>query len=505
MTRTLLVAIFATTLLCAGGARGADTKPDIDPASVDDITLALSKLAIETKADAIPEKAYRAAKTAVLDALGCAMAGYNAPGVPAVVELTKEWGGRPEATVWFHGGKVPGPAATFANSVQTHALDLDDVHMPSVTHITSIIVPVAIAMGELNNASGRQTLAAVILGIEVAGRLGRAGKARLAHGGFLPTSLYGGFGATAAACRLQGCSVEQTVNAMGIWYAHCSGNRQALYDRTLTKRIQPAIAARAGVFASYLARKGFTGPHRVVGQQPASLTQIYGYRRNAKPPTVAEVMAPLDCYEVQLLSYKHYASCGASHMAIESARRLAEEHNLKPGDIETIEIFGVGVNSGMTGVPWRDSRNPHVLAQFCAPYEIASVIKNRRFGAAEITNQRIAQDKDVDALARRAKLCHWKQWGGPKPAQQAVRILLKDGRKLQAWCEHDEVIHPDANPYEKLVEKFKENVVFSGLVNEKQAGELVTAIEGLDKVGAIADFVQQRLVYRHSEHPVRVP
>ena len=229
MTNRMMLCFMRTAALSFGTLPvRADEPAAVDPESVDDVTLALSKLAVETKADEISEAAYRAAKVAVLDALGCAMAGYDAPGVPAVVGLAKEWGGREDATLWFHGGKVPGPAATFANSVQVHALDLDDVHLPSITHITSVVVPVAFAMGELYGASGRETLAAVILGLEVAGRLGRAGRARKAHEGFLPSSVVGGFGAAAAAARLQGCTVKQTVNAMGIWYAHASGNRQAL-------------------------------------------------------------------------------------------------------------------------------------------------------------------------------------------------------------------------------------------------------------------------------------
>jgi len=149
----------------------------------------------------------------------------------------------------------------------------------------------------------------------------------------------------------------------------------------------------------------------------------------------------------------------------------------------------------MTDVPWRDSQNPHVLAQFCAPYEVASVIKNRRFGPAEITNQRIAEDREVDALARRTKLCAWKEWGGPRPGHQAVRIFLKDGRTLEAWRQQDEVIHPDANPYDKLVEKFKYNAAFSGLVNEGQAAEIVTAVENLDKCRNIGEFIDKHLVF----------
>ena len=489
---TILAFVFAITV---GDATADETSP-IDPDSVDKVTLALSKLAIETDADAIPEKAYRAAKTAVLDALGCGMAGYEASGVPAVVKLTKQWGGREEATVWFHGGKVPGPAATFANSVQVHALDLDDFHKPSCTHITSVIVPAAFAMGELHGASGKETLASITLGIEVAGRLGRACRGLHAHGGFLPTSVMGGFGATAAACRLQGCSLNETINAMGIWYAHASGNRQALFDRTLTKRIQPAIAARAGVFASYLAGEGLTGPQRIIAGQPASLVPIYGLTRKGPAPTVGRVMEPHDFFEVELLAFKRYVSCGASHMAIESALDLANEHDLKPADIEKVWIFGCGVNSGMVGVPWTDNDSPQAMAQFCAPYEVASVIKNRRFGPAEITLKRITEDKEVDALARRCELHHWTDWGGPRPGFQAVRIFLKDGRTFEAWHDHDEVLSPEANTYERIVEKFKYNVTFTGLVDDMKAAEMVEAIENLDQFEKIGDFVDQYLVPR---------
>lgn len=495
--RVVTAGVFLST---AYGLAAAE-QPDINPASTADITLALSKLAIETKADDFSDNAYRAAKAAVLDALGCAIAGRDAPGVTSVLKLTREWGGKPEATVWFQGVKVPGPEAVFANSTQTHALDLDDVHTPSITHLTSLIVPVALAMGEANEASGRETLAAVILGIEVAGRLGRVCGSRGSSQHFLPTTLYGGFGATAAACRLQGCSVEQTVHAMGVWYAHCSGNRQALYERTLTKRIQPAIAARAGTFASYLSRQGFTGPRDVIGGTGnASLTQIYGFRAAGKPPTVGEVMTPRPFFEVEQLSYKRFACCGASHRALDAALSLVSEHDLKIGDVETVWIFGVGVDAktSMTGIPWRDDPCPHVLAQFCAPYEVASVIKNRRFGPAEITNERIAEDREVDALARRIKLCDWKAWGEAKPpnAHQGIRIFLKDGRTFDAWRSKSDTIHPQAFTYAELVGKFKENAVFSRLVDETGASEMVKAIESLDQCSHVGDFIERHLLFK---------
>ena len=487
--------MLAVILTCAGGlCVGGESTAPATAGSVDDITLALARMAIETKAEAIPDKAYRAAKAAMLDALGCAFAGHEMPGVPPIVDLTKEWGGRAEATIWFHGGRVPASAAAFANSVQLHALDFDDYHGPADAHMTAVLVPTVLAMGEFRETSGQETLAALVLGAEVIGRLGRVHKARKAHSGFLPTSVIGGFGATAAACRLHGCSVEQTVNAFGIWYAHASGNRQALFDRTLTKRIQPGIAARSAVFAACLAHRDFTGPRRIVGSQSASLTQIYGCRPDAEPPSMAEIMQEYESWQIEQLQFKCYACCGYSGKAIAAAIALAAEHEIGPQDIREIRVFSDENDSPFAGIRWGDSSQPHVLAQFCLPYATASAMKNRRYGPDEIAPARIAEDREVDALARRTRMCAWDEWEGSRPTSRfAMQVLLDDGRKLETTRNmHQRYRWPaDQN---KLTAKFKNNLVFSGLIDEQRVKRLVEAIEDFDKCVSTAGFVRQWLV-----------
>lgn len=463
--------------------------------SVDDITLALSILAIETSEDEIPDSAFMAAKAAILDALGCAFAGHSGTGVPEIIGLTKHWGGREEATVWFDGTKVPVTEATFVNSVQLHAMDFDDYHPGSDAHITAVLIPTVLAVGELDNASGKEILTALVLGTEVIGRLGRAYKARRIHSGFLPTSVIGGFGATVAACRLLRCSVEETVNAMGIWYAHASGNRQALFDRTLTKRIQPGIAARAGVFASCLAREGITGPSRIVGGQSASLMQIYGCNPNLEPPKIEEIMAHYKTWQIEQLDYKLYASCGYSDMAIKAATELSAKNDLKLEDIEEIRLFGDNINSPFAGVVWNNSPTPQVLAQFCATYAAASAIKNRRYSPAEISPQRIVQDQDVDALARRTRICDWSEWGGARPREPfAMQVDLTNGHTLIQTCDGVKRYEwPD--DYHDLVIKFKENIAFSGLLDKSKSDELISDIENLDECKNITEFIRKWLVF----------
>lgn len=474
---TCLLALLPWPVLLFGASAGAPQAT---------VTEALAKLALHTKAEEIAPAAYDAAKRTAIDGIGAAMAGHNAPGVRAVLEQQREWGGKPEATAWFHGDVLPGPEAAFINSVQLHAMDLDDYHPPSDTHITAVVLPAVLAVGEVTHASGRETLAAAVLGVEVAGRIGRTFKAQRVNEGFLPTSVVGGFGAAAAACRLKRLSVAQTVDALGIFYAQASGNRQALYDRTLTKRIQPAIAARAAVFAACLAERGVSGPEHAV-EGPAGLLKIYA---GAKDEAAALGASP-GPWEIELIRFKRYASCGRSHDAIRAAIDLANQHDLKPEEIEEIELFGVGVNSGMVGVPWNPNHpQPQVLAQFCAPYEVAAAIGNRRMGAAEISDRRIRSDRGVSDLALRTRLREPKEFGGKYPGAQTVRIRTRGGQTLVA-SRRGAGSQP-LTPAE-LIAKFHDNGAFSGICPRPRAEALLKAIQQLDQCADVAGFVREYL------------
>jgi 2-methylcitrate dehydratase PrpD len=454
-------------------------------------TRILARLAIETPAGEISPAAYDAMRRAVIDAVGAALAGHRAPGVVETLAQHREWGGAPEATVWFHGDRLPAPAAAFVNGVQLHAMDFDDYHPPSDTHITAVILPTVLAVGEAERASGKETLAAAILGIEVAGRLGRVFKGARTHEGFLPTSVVGGFGATAAACRLKKLPVDQTVHALGIFHAHASGNRQALFDRTLAKRIQPAIAAQAAVVAACLAGRGITGPERAV-EGEAGLLRIYAGAKDWAPD-LRDIARRDGPFEVELIRFKKYACCGRSHAAIEAAIQLAVEHDLKPADVEEIEIFGVGVNSGMVGVPWDPAHPiPHVLSQFCAPYEVATAIRNRRMGPAEISPGRIRDDREVSDLALRTRLRDPEDFGGKYPGGQTVRIRTRTGQVLTASQGKSGQVSSDAD----LVAKFNDNAKASGRCSPQVAGALLEAIRQLDRCEDVGRFVRESLVLR---------
>ena len=119
--------------------------------------------------------------------------------------------------------------------------------------------PAALAAAEGADASGRELLEAGIVGFEVVSRLGRsAGGDRGDHyeRGFHGTSVFGVFGATAAACRVMGLDADAARNAFGIAASAAKGVR-ANYG-TMTKPLHAGEASRAGVMAALLAAEGFT-------------------------------------------------------------------------------------------------------------------------------------------------------------------------------------------------------------------------------------------------------
>ena len=79
---------------------------------------------------------------------------------------------------------------------------------------------------------------------------------------------------------------------------------------------------------------------------------------------------------------------------------------------------------------------------------------------------------------------------------QAVRIFLQDGRTLEAWHDIEEVLSPTSNTYEQLVEKFKYNVTYTKLLDDRRAEEMVKAIERLDQLKSIGEFIDEYLVSR---------
>ncbi|HUS95151.1 MAG TPA: MmgE/PrpD family protein, partial [Hyphomicrobiaceae bacterium] len=213
------------------------------------------------KAGDISPSAYEWARHAMLDWFGVTIAGAREPLVDMLVEEYAGDGSRPHVVV-VRGTTASLANAALINGATSHALDYDDVNRRLGGHPTAPVAPVALAMGELLGASGRDVLAGLIAGTEIECLIGDMG----AHGhyevGFHATATLGTFGAAAAAAHMMKLDASAVRHAIGIAASQAAGLKSNF--GTMTKPLHAGKAAMNGLMAARLAARGFTANDSII-------------------------------------------------------------------------------------------------------------------------------------------------------------------------------------------------------------------------------------------------
>ena len=275
----------------------------------------LVEFALSLEAAALPPAVVEAASRSITDWLGTAIRGATEPLAAALGAVIAAGGGEPQATIVGRRRRTSALMAALANGAQSHALDFDDTHLPSIVHGSAPVAPVILALGEWRHASGPEALAAFVAGFEVETRIGRLLGRSLADRGWHVTGVLGHFGAAAAAGKLLGLDADRLAHALGIAGTQAAGLEQSF--GTMSKPLHPGKAAMNGLLSALLAREGFTGstamldgPHGLAGTflgvtDLGAAVQDLGKR-----------------WEILDNSTKPYAACHLTHATIDAARAI---------------------------------------------------------------------------------------------------------------------------------------------------------------------------------------
>ncbi|RLB07566.1 MAG: MmgE/PrpD family protein [Deltaproteobacteria bacterium] len=323
-----------------------------------------------TKFEDIPQGARSVVKNMILTILGTTIAGATAEGCEALVEFVREVGGKEEATILIHGGRVPAQNAAFVNSVMARALDFDDAMAPGI-HIGASAVPTALAAAELvGGCSGKEFLTALVLGAEVAARLNLT---ESAYDGFDPTGVCGIFAAAVAASKILRLNATEIWNALALAFNKSGGSFQSNIDGSLAVRVIQGWVSQGGMTCALFARMGITGPKNF-------LEGVYGYfHLYAKdifdPEAVVGGLG--NRFELQKLIFKKYPSCGLTLGSTDAILSLIEEGHLVPEDVDRIDIMVPPYTYKLVGHQFQIGDNPRVNAQFSIQYCVANALVRR--------------------------------------------------------------------------------------------------------------------------------
>lgn len=297
-------------------------------------TATLAAYVAALRYEMLPSAVVGKTRACVLDALGCMVFGATLPWTRIVADMAREEGGAPQASLIGGNGRLSVSQAVFVNSTAGHAFELDDAHTRASMHAGSIAVATALALSEWRSqVTGRDFITAVVAGYEAGLRVGIAGAGNIFKRGFHSAAVCGGFVAAATAARLLELDALRTQHAFGIAGSMASG-LMAAQEGAMVKRLHAGQAARNGLTAALLARRGFTGILNVLEAPFGGFFSSMTDRRE-----LGALTAGLGSqWETLALGFKPYATAGAIHPSLALLDAIMREHGLAAENIERIEV-----------------------------------------------------------------------------------------------------------------------------------------------------------------------
>src|SRR5262245_37018041 len=133
----------------------------------------LAEFVIGIQYNQLSEEVIKLAKMAVLDQLGCQLLGSTLDWNKVPYNFVNKLGGKPESTILNYGDKTLAHDAAYVNGTFGQGAELDDYGAGIGAHSGAICVPVVLSLGERDSIEGKECLAAIVIGYEVAWGLGQ--------------------------------------------------------------------------------------------------------------------------------------------------------------------------------------------------------------------------------------------------------------------------------------------------------------------------------------------
>ena len=402
-----------------------------------DVTAKLAGFVTDLNYEAIPRKAVDAAKIAVRDCLGVALAGSREEDARIAAEIARQEGAREETSVIGQGFKTSALNGALANGTAAHALDFDH-SFTMMGQPTAPIVPATFALGETLGASGRRMIEAYVAGFEVTAKLVHSLRDS-GHDGWHAPSTLGSFGASAACGKLLGLDAAQMQMALGITASMASGI--VANFGTMTKPLHVGLGARNGVLAAKLARGGYTANAKAI-EGGFGFYQVLHQDAPINEPAIEELGRSY-ALVTDGLRIKPYPCGGLTHQVIDSVLEFRAQHGLTAEMIERIDVDVV--KHTFDRIVFRVPQTG-IQGKFCMPYLVARAIIDGKIGLHIFTDSAV-RDQNVLKLAERVQMNLdpnlKKTDAAGRPCR--VTIRLKNGQTFVREAQHAKggPEHPD--------------------------------------------------------------
>jgi 2-methylcitrate dehydratase PrpD len=370
----------------------------------------------------LPDEVVESARRSLLDLIGVAAGGSRtrASAIARAYAATQLCGSDRSARILFDGRRAGLAGAAFAGATTIDALDGHDGHPLIKGHAGAAVLPALLALvdgalpGETaSEFDGREFLACLVLGYEIATRAGIALHATVAD--FHCSGAFNALGCAAIAARLLGFDDARTRHALGAAeYFGPRGQILRVCNSPTMVKDGSGWGAQVGMTAALLAKDGFTGaPALTVEREDASeFWNDLGTR-----------------WRIKEQYFKAYPVCRWAQPAVEAALALQRAHGFAADEIVriSIESFREAIALGSQCSMPRATDE----AQYSLPFSVAAALRFGSIGAREVDASGLG-DAGIARLVSATEAVEDAEFSRRFPAERwaRVRIGLADGRTV---------------------------------------------------------------------------
>ena len=428
-----------------------------------------------TRWEDLPATVQEKARMCLVDNLGATLAGTRTRISHICAEYAHVTWPSDKATILLNNKEASAVGAAFANAAAANGIDSDDGLQYAYGHGGAQIFPAALAVAEARDLSCRRFLAGMVVGYEVAHRMGRCWHDD--HDVYQACGSWGSVASAAAAANLMDLTTKQTWHTLGI-SDYQAPNLPMMRDIDHPAMVKHGIywGAMTGVMSAEMAARGFTGIPSLLGEEK----------------DIGEHYIMVNGVSWKM---KDYACCGWAHAAIEGAHELVQTHAIELDDIQRIvvEAFHETVRLG-TKLPTTTEE-----AQFNLAWPVAAMLVDGEVGPHQMLEHRL-NDARIQALAQRVEvieseelneLCRLYEIGDPRGRfASIVTIKLKNGNEYSSGLKDGGMSMSDQNwTQEMMAEKFR--WLGATVLEAAKVDEILDMAWHLDEIDSIRELTEK--------------
>ena len=421
------------------------------------------------------------AKRVVMDTLGVILAGSQDLPLKKLENLFIPCEDQKVSTRLGHRVKLSAMHAALLNGAAGSTRELEEGNNRALGHPAIQLIPAALAHAESVGEGGKKFLEGVILGYEVAGRIGSSAPLRI---GFHPNGTWGTVGAAAAVAKISGMKAHEIFEIANIAssFGITSYTGNSLHGKSISQ-MYAAMSNYFGILSYHLFRSGFSS-----SQENLRVTFGQLVSEGLKEERLVKGLG--EEYFIERNYFKMYPTCRFTHSALDAFRAAIQKEPVKLDQIQRIDVYTFKWALLMENPEPENSGAMRFSISHLLGLSLASGSVNLK------TIEEVSKYEDqVKVIAERTFVHEDEKTNQMLPDKRGARVViaLQDGRKIEGSVDDSRGGEFYPYPDSQLELKFKDlSTPILGMKRTDKALELLQHLESLDRMERLTDLLGLR-------------